>query len=40
MVLIGPSREVTDLYDDSARLREVGEDSVLLIRPDEHIGWR
>jgi 2,4-dichlorophenol 6-monooxygenase len=39
-VVIGPGREVTDLYFDWSRLREVGEDGVLLVRPDKHIGWR
>jgi 2,4-dichlorophenol 6-monooxygenase len=39
-VIIGPGREVTDLYYDWARIREVEEDGVLLIRPDKHIGWR
>ena len=32
--------EVTDLYYDWARLREVDEDGALLVRPDKHIGWR
>jgi 2,4-dichlorophenol 6-monooxygenase len=39
-VIIGPGREVTDLYYDWARLREVHEDGVLLVRPDKVIGWR
>ena len=39
-VVIGPGREVTDLYYDWARVREVEEDGVLLLRPDKHIGWR
>jgi 2,4-dichlorophenol 6-monooxygenase len=39
-VVIGPGRHVTDLYYDWARVREVGEDGVLLVRPDKHIGWR
>jgi 2,4-dichlorophenol 6-monooxygenase len=38
--VIGPGREYTDLYDDWARLREVGEDGCVLIRPDAHVGWR
>lgn len=38
--VIGPRREYTDLYDDWARLREVGEDGVVLVRPDAHVGWR
>jgi 2,4-dichlorophenol 6-monooxygenase len=39
-VVIGPGREVTDLYYDWARLREVEESGALLVRPDKHIGWR
>jgi 2,4-dichlorophenol 6-monooxygenase len=39
-VIIGPGREVTDIYYDWARLREVNEDGVLLVRPDKFIGWR
>jgi 2,4-dichlorophenol 6-monooxygenase len=39
-VIIGPGREVTDVYYDWARIREVEEDGVLLVRPDKHIGWR
>jgi 2,4-dichlorophenol 6-monooxygenase len=39
-VVIGPGREVTDLYYDWSRIREVAEDGVLLVRPDKHIGWR
>jgi len=37
----GPRRrEVTDLYFDWARLREVAEDGAILVRPDKHVGWR
>lgn len=39
-VIIGPGQPVTDLYFDWARLREVAEDGVVLVRPDKHIGWR
>lgn len=39
-VVIGPGREVTDLYDDWTRLREVDESGAVLVRPDKHIGWR
>jgi 2,4-dichlorophenol 6-monooxygenase len=39
-VVIGPGREVTDLYYDWARAREIEEDGALLVRPDKHIGWR
>jgi 2,4-dichlorophenol 6-monooxygenase len=38
--VIGPGREYTDLYDDWARLREVGEDGCVLVRPDNHVAWR
>ena len=39
-VVIGPGREVTDLYYDWAKLRGIDESGVLLVRPDKHIGWR
>ncbi|GAA2653943.1 2,4-dichlorophenol 6-monooxygenase [Paractinoplanes durhamensis] len=39
-IVIGPGREMTDLYYDWARVREVEEEGALLIRPDKHIGWR
>jgi len=39
-VIIGPGREITDIYYDWARIREVDEDGVLLVRPDKHIAWR
>ncbi|WP_432167879.1 hypothetical protein [Streptomyces sp. bgisy031] len=39
-VVIGPGREVTDLYYDWAKLRDVEESGVLLVRPDKHIAWR
>ncbi|MFD7293579.1 FAD-dependent oxidoreductase [Streptomyces sp. NPDC059897] len=39
-VVIGPGREVTDLYYDWAGLREIDESGVLLVRPDKHIAWR
>jgi len=38
--VIGPGREVLDLYDDWARLREVAESGCVLVRPDAHVGWR
>ncbi len=40
VVVIGPGQEVTDLYFDWARLREVAEDGAILVRPDKHVGWR
>ena len=39
-VVIGPGREITDIYYDWARIREVEEDGALLVRPDKHVGWR
>jgi 2,4-dichlorophenol 6-monooxygenase len=39
-VIIGPGRAVTDIYYDWARIREIDEDGMLLVRPDKHIGWR
>ena len=39
-VVIGPGQQVTDLYFDWARLREVAEDGAILVRPDKHVGWR
>jgi 2,4-dichlorophenol 6-monooxygenase len=38
--VVGPGREYTDLYDDWSRLREVGEDGCVLVRPDAHVAWR
>ncbi|MBK3574834.1 FAD-dependent monooxygenase [Streptomyces sp. MBT65] len=39
-VVIGPGQEVTDLYYDWAKLREVEESGTVLVRPDKHIAWR
>jgi 2,4-dichlorophenol 6-monooxygenase len=39
-VVIGPGREVTDLYYDWAKLRDIDESGALLVRPDKHIAWR
>ncbi|MDQ0851855.1 2,4-dichlorophenol 6-monooxygenase [Arthrobacter sp. B3I9] len=39
-VVIGPGRDVTDLYFDWAKLRGVEEDGAVLVRPDKHVGWR
>lgn len=38
--VIGPKADYSDLYDDWARLREVGEDGCVLVRPDAHVAWR
>ena len=40
VVVIGPGQEVTDLYFDWAKLCEVDEDGIILVRPDKHVGWR
>jgi 2,4-dichlorophenol 6-monooxygenase len=39
-VVIGPGRDVTDLYYDWAKVREIDESGALLIRPDKHIAYR
>lgn len=39
-VIIGPGREITDLYFDWARIRAVDEDGAVLVRPDKHVCWR
>ncbi|MDO9710421.1 FAD-dependent oxidoreductase [Paracraurococcus lichenis] len=39
-VVIGPGRDVTDLFGDWAAAREVGEDGCVLVRPDMHVAWR
>jgi 2,4-dichlorophenol 6-monooxygenase len=39
-IVIGPGRDLTDLYGDWAEAREIGESGCLLVRPDVHIGWR
>ena len=38
--VIGPGRELIDLYEDWAVAREVGEDGCVLVRPDAHVAWR
>jgi 2,4-dichlorophenol 6-monooxygenase len=38
--MIGPGRELQDLYGDWAELREVHEEGCLLVRPDGYIMWR
>lgn len=37
---IGLGLDYADTYADWARLREVDEDGCILVRPDNHIGWR
>ena len=38
--VVGPGREVLDLYDDWAALSEVTERGCVLVRPDLHVAWR
>lgn len=39
-VVIGPDRDITDLYFDWTRVRGTEEDGAILVRPDKHIAWR
>ena len=39
-IVIGPGRDLTDLYGEWAEVREIGEAGCLLVRPDHHVGWR
>jgi len=39
-VIIGPGRQYQDVFGDYKRVREVAEHGVILVRPDQHIGWR
>ncbi|MET4141929.1 FAD-dependent monooxygenase [Pedobacter sp. UYP1] len=38
--IIGPGRDVQDLYGDWAEIREVKEEGCILVRPDGYIMWR
>ncbi|HWD79013.1 MAG TPA: FAD-dependent monooxygenase [Kribbella sp.] len=38
--MIGPGRELDDLYGDWARVREIPDAGCLLVRPDAHIAYR
>jgi 2,4-dichlorophenol 6-monooxygenase len=38
--VIGPGRELEDLYGDWARAREIPDQGCLLVRPDAHIAFR
>ena len=38
--VVGPGREVLDLYDDWAALSEIAERGCVLVRPDLHVAWR
>ncbi|MCS5480679.1 phenol 2-monooxygenase, partial [Corynebacterium sp. YIM 101645] len=37
---IGPDQDYTDTYGDWQRLREIADDGCVLVRPDNHIGYR
>ncbi|MBC6403734.1 MAG: FAD-dependent monooxygenase [Hyphomonadaceae bacterium] len=39
-VIIGPGQKHQDVFGDYRRLREVEESGAILVRPDQHIGWR
>jgi len=39
-VVIGPGREVTDLYFDWQKVRGIPEDGAILVRPDKIVAWR
>ncbi|RSZ61403.1 FAD-binding protein [Corynebacterium hylobatis] len=39
-VRIGPGQDYTDTYGDWARLREYADDGCVLVRPDNHVGYR
>ncbi|MCX5317157.1 FAD-dependent monooxygenase [Streptomyces sp. NBC_00154] len=39
-VVIGPGQEYEDPYGDWARLRDIADSGVLLVRPDHHIAFR
>ncbi|MFD4665961.1 FAD-dependent monooxygenase [Streptomyces halstedii] len=39
-VVIGPCRDVEDVYGDWASIRGIEEDGCLLVRPDHHISFR
>ncbi|MGC4937289.1 FAD-dependent oxidoreductase [Kribbella sp. DT2] len=38
--VVGPGRELEDLYGDWARLREIPDNGCLVVRPDAHIAYR
>lgn len=38
--VVGPGREILDIYDDWARSSEVGERGCVLVRPDGFVAWR
>lgn len=38
--VIGPGRDVQDLYGDWTEIRDIPESGCILVRPDGHIAWR
>jgi 2,4-dichlorophenol 6-monooxygenase len=38
--VIGPGRELTDVFGDWAEMRETAETGCVLVRPDHHVGFR
>jgi 2,4-dichlorophenol 6-monooxygenase len=38
--VIGPGRELEDLFGDWAALREIEDTGCLLVRPDQYVGFR
>jgi 2,4-dichlorophenol 6-monooxygenase len=38
--VVGPGRDLTDLYGEWADAREIDETGCLLVRPDGHVAWR
>jgi len=38
--IIGPGRDVQDLYGDWAEIRDIPEAGCILVRPDGHVAWR
>lgn len=38
--VIGPDRDLIDLFGDWAALREIDEDGCVLVRPDQHVAFR
>lgn len=38
--MIGPGRELEDLFGDWAEAREVEEAGCVLVRPDQYVAWR
>jgi 2,4-dichlorophenol 6-monooxygenase len=38
--VIGPGRDLLDIYGDWAEVREAGEAGCVLVRPDGHVAWR